>query len=76
MITGVEIKIQLTPNDSKVCIDSYDAAGEYKLKIDRVVLHVPIGQVSMAIRNLLHNFYGYFIITRVLAQPITLLHDQ
>ena len=44
---GVEVKISLTPNDSKICIDSYEANANYKIKIQKVVLHVPIGQVRL-----------------------------
>ena len=45
---GVEVKISLTPNDNKICIDSYDgASANYMIKIQKVVLHVPIGQVRL-----------------------------
>ena len=43
---GIEVKIQLTPNDPKICIDSFESGAAYKLKIDSVKLHIPVAQVG------------------------------
>lgn len=52
MPPGCEIKIQLTPNDPKVCIDCFDGSpGSYTVKIDRIAIHIPIGQMAAEIFN-------------------------
>ena len=43
---GIEVKIQLTPNDPKICTDSFDTGAAYKVKIDSVKLHIPVAQVG------------------------------
>ena len=46
---GVQIKVVLTPNDPEKMIDYYEAIPapaqkkSYKIKIDRIQLHCPIG---------------------------------
>ena len=39
LFSGVEIKIKLTPNDAKICVDSFETNASYAVKIERVVLH-------------------------------------
>ena len=52
MPPGCEVKIQLTQNDSKICIDCFDSSpGSYIVEVDRIAIHIPIGQMAAEIFN-------------------------
>lgn len=53
---GIEVKITFTRNNEKKIIDSYDTTTEYKIHIDDVKLHMPVGELAPSVfENFMKN---------------------
>ena len=46
---GIEVKVTFTRNIERKIIDSYDSSKEYKIEIDDVKLHMPIGDLAPSV---------------------------
>ena len=43
------MKIVFSPNKPEKLIDSYDASTQYKIQVDEVKIHVPVGELAPSI---------------------------